>query len=70
MTLDEAIEICEEKSKGKIINLKFSDVPMTEKQYQEHVKNCDMYLQFAEWLKELKSYRELVDSSKKLEHML
>lgn len=70
MTLDEAIEICEEKSKGRIINLKFSDIPMTKKHYQEHIKNCDMYLQLAEWLKELKAYRELVDSPKELEEIL
>ena len=58
MTLDEAIEICEEKSKEKIINLKFSDIPMTKERYKEHMKKCDMYLQLAEWLKELKVYKE------------
>ena len=53
MTLDEAIQHCEEKAKEQRIEANYRIPPKT-----DCLKCAEEHEQLAEWLKELKAYKE------------
>ena len=79
MTLDEAIKHCEEVAKEKEHDAKSwnrtakfwgSDKRYAINQVNECTRCAEEHYRVAEWLKELKQYRNLFDSPKDAEEMM
>ena len=71
MTLDEAIKHCEEKAK-ELSNKAYAEwgKSMTEEEAYDCNECAREHEQLAEWLKELKAYRELFESPEEAKRTL
>ena len=63
MTIDEAIIHCEEVAESKEKQVKNGDWEKDSLTERNCIKCADEHRQLAEWLKELKMYREMIPSA-------
>ncbi len=63
MNLDEAIKHCEEVAESKEKQIKNGDWEKDSLTERNCIKCAEEHIQLAEWLKELKMYREMIPSA-------